>query len=172
MFFSYFAILDKSNPDESIAFRRRMTSNKKGEIELARTLAQRVMQLRQMKNMTVLDLAKACRWEIRRIEDIEAGLEVWLSVHDRNVLARGLKQVPAILAEVEATPDEMFADADKRKGIDLEELAARVLAGEANLPCPRCGKILKSQIETASDYEGKPIHFARAYCPVCPFALR
>lgn len=140
------------------------------EPELAETLSRRVSQLRIMKNLTVLDLAKACRFSIERIEGIESGLEIWLSVTDRTILARALGVLPAVLKEVECNP----ADLTERRlpGCDLDELAGRVLKGEKDLSCPNCGTKLKCSIERALDFEGLPTSFARAYCPSCPFALR
>ena len=146
---------------------------KKYEIELAPTLAQRVQQLRAMYNMTVLDLAKATRFPVERIEAIESGVEIWLSVTDRAILARALRQVPAVLREVESSPEELWPG---RKGAnreqEIDELAERILAGETKLPCPDCGEALKTTVEQAYDFEGNPEQYAHAYCSVCPFALR
>ncbi len=145
--------------------------HKKQNQELAETLAKRVVQLREGRNMTVLDLARATRFSVNRIDEIESGIELALSVPDRSVLARALGVLPAVLREVELDYDVLQSRPQKPK-VDLEELAERVLAGEVNLECPKCGQILRTAIETALDFEGRPTEFARAYCPVCPFAIR
>lgn len=139
------------------------------EPELADTLSRRVSQLRIMRNMTVFDLAKACRFPLERIEGIESGLEIWLSVTDRTILARALGVLPALLKEVECNPEDF---AEMQSSSNLDELAERVLQGETGLSCPNCGTVLKTSVERALDFEGNPTSFARAYCPSCPFALR
>ena len=47
--------------------------------KLAETLSQRVAQLRELRNMTVRDLARASRFGLKRVEDIESGMETWFS---------------------------------------------------------------------------------------------
>src|SRR6185369_11111373 len=60
------------------------------EFKLAPTLATRVFQLREFRSLTVKDLAQLARFTPERISDIEAGLETWLSVTDRQKLAKAL----------------------------------------------------------------------------------
>lgn len=122
--------------------------------------------------MTIVDLAKATRFSITRIEAIESGQEVWLSVTDRSVLARGLGVQPEVLKEVEFCPSDLRQSSFEIPVNDYDELAERILAGELNIECPKCGKLLKTAIENALDFEGQATQYARAYCPVCPFALR
>src|SRR5262249_19088297 len=70
-------------------------------MKLADTLAQRVGQLREFRNMTVRDLAKASRFDVRRLEEIESGMETWFSSTERQLLAKALSVEPALLLEVE-----------------------------------------------------------------------
>jgi len=148
-----------------------MKKPKPSGINLEETLSRRVRQLRENRNMTVLDLAKNCRFTTKRIDDIESGIEIWLSFADRSILARALGVAPAILKEVEACPSDIESESQASL-IDLEALADSVLKGEKNLTCPKCGAVLKTSIENALDFDGHPTQFARAYCPVCPFAIR
>lgn len=160
----YFHLVEKGND---------VKERKKSEAELADTLSRRVNKLREMRNMTVLDLAKSCRFTVSRIEAIESGLEIWLSFTDRTILARALGVMPAFLKEVESSPAELPEGEEyKQASEELENLAELVLAGKENLSCPKCMAILKTGIESALDFEGNPTRFARAYCPVCPFVLR
>ncbi len=148
---------------------------KKGQDgKLAESLSQRVGQLRERLNMTVLDLAKHCRFSIEKIERIESGMDVWLSVTDRTILARALRVLPAVLQEVEADPSQIIDSLkeENRTAHDLEGMAAKILAGKKNIECPDCAATLKSSIEDAFDFEGNLVRLAHAYCPVCPFVLR
>src|SRR5262249_23206631 len=65
--------------------------------QLEPTLAQRVRQLREFRNMTVKDLAKLSRFKISRLEEIELGFENWLSSSDRQLLAKALSVEPSVL---------------------------------------------------------------------------
>jgi transcriptional regulator with XRE-family HTH domain len=139
-------------------------------IQLAPTLAQLVHQLRELRNMTIKDLAQATKFGRVRIEDIESGLETWLSVTDRQILSKALVVEPAIIQAVE-----------KRTNTDVEEefsqtvskqLNAAILKGARDLECPKCGGILKCSVQEGIDLENNPIHFAKAFCMKCPFVLR
>lgn len=148
-----------------------MNPPKRQSPPLEKTLARRVSQLRDLKNLTVLDLSRVTRMSVKRIEAIESGQEIWLSIRDRTVLARALGVQPAILQEVEACPSEM-SPARMQSVAAVDEIAERILAGEVQIPCPQCQTNLKVSVEDALDFEGRPTQFARGYCPVCPFSLR
>lgn len=150
-----------------------MKYQNKRDQPLAETLARRVAQLRDMHNMTVLDLAKACRFPVARIEAIEGGLEVCLSVYDRQVLAKALKVIPAVLLEVEALPEHVrrMRNFIQQNKPNIDDLTDRILDGETNVPCPKCGTTLTSSIETALDYEDRPVSIAKAYCKECLFRI-
>lgn len=140
-------------------------------IPLEKTLARRVRQLRELKNLTVLDISRASRMSLKRVEAIESGQEIWLSIKDRTILARALGVQAAILQEVEACPTELTET--RLASIQaVDEIADRILAGEVQIPCPKCNTMLKCSVENAIDIEGQPTQFARAYCPVCPFSVK
>lgn len=135
---------------------------------LATSLARRVQQLRDFRNMTVRDLGKYSRLGLQRIEDIEAGIETWLSATERQLLAKGLAVEPMLLQEVEIRPygsDEHLQEAQPR-------LAEAILSGRRELQCPQCGGSLRCSVQDALDLDGLPTRFAKAYCLKCPFVLR
>lgn len=138
--------------------------------DLAPTLAQRVFQIRQMRNLTVLDLAKMSRFGVTRIEDIESGVENWLSASDRQLLARALNVEPLILQEVEAKRLENASEEEKLR--TQEDLAEKILKGMKEQTCPNCGGSLKCSIEHGLDLDGRVQEFAKAFCLKCPFVLR
>lgn len=137
------------------------------DLELAPTLARRVNQLRELRNLTVLDLARMTRFTTKRIEDIEAGMESWLSATDRQRLATALAIEPQVLRDVEAR-----SGLDSGGRVDVSSLTAAILAGAKELECPKCGDRLRCSIQDAFDLEGNPTQFAKAFCMKCPFVLK
>ncbi len=138
--------------------------------DLAPSLAQRVFQIREMRNLTVKDLAKMSRFSISRIEDIESGVETWLSASDRQLLARALSIEPLLLLEVEGKRLDI-ASADEKLKIQVD-LAEKILQGQKEQTCPNCGNSLKCSIEHGLDLDGRVQEFAKAFCIQCPFVLR
>lgn len=140
---------------------------------LGPTLASRVQQLREFRNMTVRDLAGSSRFSIERIEDIEAGLETWLSTTERQRLAKALSIEPARLQQVEYRA-RRFANEDDTSSSEgvHQQLTESILSGARDLECPDCGSTLKCSIQEGIDIEGMPTYFAKAYCLKCPFILR
>jgi transcriptional regulator with XRE-family HTH domain len=136
---------------------------------LAPTLARRVFQLREFRNLTVKDLARWSRFTLKRIEDIEAGMESWLSSTDRQRLAKALNVEPWVLEEVET---RYYQDDAQLRQAQNEQLTLSILAGYRQLNCPDCGADLKCSIQEGFDLEGKPIRLAKAFCLKCPYVLR
>lgn len=135
---------------------------------LAPTLAQRVQQLRDFRNLTVRDLARLARFKPQRVEDIESGMETWLSSTDRQMLAKALNIEPYLLQEVEVRRDT----GDSPEFIDeCKRISESILLGAKTLECPRCRSTLRCTIQEALDIEGQPIRFPRAFCMKCPFVL-
>jgi hypothetical protein len=118
--------------------------------------------------MTAKDVARSSRLGLARIEDLEAGLETWMSATDRQMLAKALSVDPFLLQEVESRPP---AEGDKL----LEEEARithAILQGVRDLECPNCGGSLRCSVTDALDIDGQPTRFAKAFCTKCPFILR
>jgi hypothetical protein len=149
---------------------RQLPSN----IKLAPTLARRLVQVREIRNMTVVDVAAHANFPIKRIEDLEAGLETWMSSTDRQKLAKALSIEPGLLKEVEERhkdiaplPVSHMLDAET-----AENLARDILDGVENLKCPDCGQPLRTNVIDGFDMDGHPTQFAKAFCTKCPYVLR
>jgi transcriptional regulator with XRE-family HTH domain len=138
------------------------------DIALGTTLAQRVKQLREYRNMTVKDLARWSRFPINRIEDIESGIETWLSSAERQLLCKALVIEPSLLEEVEVRG---FLNDSKQLEIVRYDLSQFVLRGDSNLRCPLCAEPLQCSIQEGFDLEGDPIRLPKAFCRSCPFVL-
>ncbi len=139
------------------------------QLKLAATLAQRLQQIRHLRNMTVKDVAKASHFSQQRIEDLECGLETWLSTTDRQLLAKALVVEPALLEEVEV---KTFEADDVTRQIRNFELTQAILAGARDRDCPDCGKNLRCSVQEGIDLDGQVVHFAKAYCLRCPYVLK
>jgi hypothetical protein len=138
-------------------------------LKLAPTLAQRVNQLREVRNMTVRDLANSSKLVLQRIEDIEGGMETWLSVTDRQLLARALGVEPHVLQEVECRTSTQTNEVVYSFEQDL---SLKILEGQREIDCPNCGGPLKCSVQQALDMDGNPVRFPKAFCTKCPFILK
>jgi transcriptional regulator with XRE-family HTH domain len=143
-------------------------------MELKPTLAGRVNQIREFRNLTLRDLAKSTRFTVARLEDIESGLETWLSSADRQILATALRIEPHILKDVEsrAVDDEDGVGVTEIPLAVLEDLADAILHGERDIKCPRCKTTMVCSIQEGIDLEENLIQLPMAYCPKCPFVLK
>jgi transcriptional regulator with XRE-family HTH domain len=137
------------------------------------TLARRISQLREFKNMTVQDLASTCRFTVARVEDLEAGLETWLSATDRQSLASALSIEPVYLQEVEcrASTNKIKESAAYNQQI-IDQITDAIFAGVRDLECPDCGSTLSCSTQEGFDIEGYRVALAKAFCIKCPFILR
>jgi transcriptional regulator with XRE-family HTH domain len=143
------------------------------DLKLGSTLARRIWQLRDVRNMTVRDLAKASRFSVERIDDIEQGLETWLSSTDRQVLAKALNVEPILLQEVERRAKINAENYDQQLvTAHHDRLAESILSGARDLECPNCGGTLKCTVQEGWDLHQKPICFPKAFCLSCPFLFR
>lgn len=138
------------------------------DLSLGSTLAQRVRQLREFRNMTQTDLSKSCRFSLKRVEELESGLETWLSATDRQMLAKALIVDPSLLQEVETRPP---ISEENTQALE-EQLTQAILSGHRELECPKCGASLHCSVQDALDIEDKPVRFAKAFCTRCPFILK
>lgn len=142
------------------------------DMELKPTLAGRVNQIREFRNLTIRDLAKDTRFTASRIEDIESGLETWLSSSDRQILATALRIDPQILKEVESRAIEEEPTVTEVSREVLEDLADAILHGEREIKCPRCKTTMVCSVQEGIDLEENQIYLPMAYCPQCPFVLK
>ncbi|CAN5490242.1 hypothetical protein BH11CYA1_BH11CYA1_23160 [soil metagenome] len=140
--------------------------------ELPKSLARRIAELRERKNLTVRDLAQDSRFTKERIEDIESGLETWLSSTDRQLLARALAVDPYIIQEAETRPRLEESDDPVAYAAILADLSDSILKGVKEHECPQCGNTLRCRVQEGLDIEELPVFIAKAFCQKCPFILK
>ncbi len=139
---------------------------------LPKTLASRVSFLRNARKIHIAELALKARVPVKLLEDIEAGIETWLSVTVRQRIASILKVDPIILEEVEVKTISS-QELQKEPPMELlERISEDILSGIKNINCPLCSSPLKIWIQEGLDLNENPVKAAKAHCTVCVFQLR
>jgi len=142
--------------------------------QLPATLAQRVRFLREQRMLSLEHVAHHARISLRQLEDIEAGIEMFLSPSVRQRLARVLRVRPQRLKDVEQPPqpsrEEMSGIAYRQaKGAELLE-AIRENPAEA-YRCPDCAAALVIRVFERRDLHDQPFSVIKAHCSQCLFRL-
>ena len=141
------------------------------EHNLPNTLAARVSFIRNARGIHILELAKEARVSVNLIEEVESGIETWLSVAVRQRIARVLKVDPIILEEVEIKRE--FKDLLKDPQLEIiERIQNEIMDGVRNITCPVCGHPLKIWIQEGFDLNENPVKSPKAHCTVCVFQLK
>ncbi len=117
-----------------------------------KTLANRILALRNLNNLSIAELSKLTKIKIQQLEDIESGLDTWLSVVVRQKLANALKVEPVIIQEVE------FQSYQDIKYIDKET-------------CPTCNLKLIKKTYHGLDHNSLDIELVKYFCPKCPYVI-
>lgn len=135
------------------------------------TLAGRIRHLREKRYMTPDLLAIKAQVPVGLIEDIEAGIELFLAPSVRQRIARVLHVRPSQISEVEIQPE--FNDAEvpllQRKGFSLRE--AILEDPDAPHLCPSCGAPLAVRLFERRDLQDRPLIVIKANCTRCLFRL-
>jgi transcriptional regulator with XRE-family HTH domain len=133
-------------------------------VKLPDTLAQRVRFLREQRGVTIQRLAELCGLSVQLIEDIEAGIELFLAPSSRQRLARGLRVQSAVIKMVEKPVPRPERTGKGPQPPSLEALWANP---EQRLYCPECGAELTVRMFERQDLQGHPIHTAKIHCTRC-----
>lgn len=130
------------------------------------TLSEFIQKKREKLGLTPYGLALRCNVDTEIIEEIEAGRELFLPVTIRQNLAKGLKVNPNEIKKYEKNVDCEF--------VSLEEIASlkeRILDGETELYCPKCGSELVVRIAKMMDLEDNVVLHPKAHCSKCVFQI-
>lgn len=138
---------------------------------LPNTLAERVRYFREKRQLTAPVLASRALVSLQMVEDIEAGIEMFLAPSVRQRLARVLHVQPRQIEEVEKTPEVNDTEIPMlhRKGISLRE--AILEDPEAPYLCPSCGAPLAVRFFDRRDLKDKPLIVIKANCTRCLFRM-
>ena len=130
------------------------------------SLAEFIQQKREKAGLSVIGLADKTNIRLETLEDIEAGKELFLSVTQRQQLARVLKCSPKELKERERSFEFQNIEDDT-----IEELKSKILRHETNLRCPMCGEPLITRIAKMYDLDDNLVLQPKAHCTKCVFQI-
>ena len=131
------------------------------------SLAEFIQKRRENAGLSVSGLAKKTTIKQEILEDIEAGKELFLSVTQRQQIARVLKCSPKELKSHERDYKFEIISNDT-----IDELKTKILNRETNLRCPLCGEPLVTRIARMYDLEDNLILQPKAHCVKCVFQIK
>lgn len=135
----------------------------------SQTLAQRVQQRREEVGLSQKGLADAANIPLTQVQDIESGIELFLSPSVRQKLARALKIKPSVLKNLEkpAPPPRPPLSLEARERY-IDEILHFPNQPHA---CPVCGERLDVRIFERRDLEDNLLIEVKANCSRCLFRL-
>jgi len=131
------------------------------------SLAQFVQQHREKLGLSAGGLAKKCHLELNLIEQIEAGVELFLPTTVRLNLAKGLKCSHTEIKEYEKDFETKFIDEEI-----IKVLKNRILNEEPDLVCPKCHSPLVTRIAKMYDLEDNLMLHPKGRCSKCVFQIK
>ena len=130
------------------------------------SLAEFIQLKREKAGYSTYGLAERTGIPIEVLEDIESGKELFLSVTQRQKLARVLKCSPTEIKKYEREYEFNLVDNDA-----IEDIKSRILKRETNLKCPMCGEPLITRIARMHDLEDNLVLQPKAHCVKCIFQI-
>ena len=131
------------------------------------SLAEFIIQKREKTGLSITGLANKTSIKLEILEDIEAGKELFLSVTQRQQLARVLKISPKELKEHERSYefDEISDDV-------IDNIKTQILNHKTDLRCPMCGEPLVTRIAKMYDLDDNLVLQPKAHCTKCVFQIK
>ena len=137
------------------------------KITVMESLAEFIQTNREKLGLTTLGLAKKANLELQVLEDIESGKDLFLSVSQRQKLARVFKCSPNEFKLRERSYEFKLIEYDK-----IAEIRNKILKHETNLRCPMCGEPLVTRIAKMYDLEDNLTLIPKAHCVKCIFQIK
>ena len=131
------------------------------------TLAEFIQKRREHAGLSIIGLADKTNIKLEILEDIESGKELFLSVPQRQQLARVLKCSPKELKQYERSYEFQIVSDET-----IDDLKRRILNHETNLKCPMCGEPLITRIAKMYDLEDNLVLQPKAHCVKCVFQIK
>lgn len=131
------------------------------------SLAEFIIRKRENAGLSASGLANKANIKLEIIEDIESGKELFLSVTQRQQIARVLKISPKELKEYERSYEFEEISDDV-----IENIKAQILNHKTDLHCPMCGEPLVTRIAKMYDIEDNLVLQPKAHCTKCVFQIK
>lgn len=131
-----------------------------------KTLAKFIYFKREEIGLTQKGLSVASNIPLSEIEEIEEGRILFLSVTQRQALAKVLKCEPSEIKVLEKDIVDNIISPEI-----IESLKELILNGAGGLKCPKCGAALDTKIEKMYDLEDNLVLHPKAHCTKCPFQI-
>lgn len=131
------------------------------------SLAEFIQTTREKAGYSIYGLADRANIAIEVLEEIESGKELFLSVTQRQKLARALKCSPDEIKKYERSYEfRMVSDET------IDDLKSKILKRETNLRCPMCGEPLVTRVARMHDLEDNLVLQPKAHCVKCIFQIK
>ena len=131
------------------------------------SLSEFIRNKREKIGLSVTGLANKTNISPEILEDIESGKELFLSVTQRQQLARVLKVSPKELKEYERSYEFQEISGDV-----IDNLKNQILNHKTNLHCPLCGEPLVTRIARMYDLDDNLVLQPKAHCVKCVFQIK
>lgn len=131
------------------------------------SLAEFIQKRREKAGLSIIGLANKTNIKLEILQDIEDGKELFLSVTQRQQLARVLKCQIQELKDHERSFEFQTISDDV-----IDNLKTRILKHETNLRCPMCGEPLVTRIAKMYDIEDNLVLQPKAHCVKCVFQIK
>ena len=132
-----------------------------------KSLAEFVQKKRENVGLSITGLANKTNIKLEILEDIEAGKELFLSVPQRQQLARVLKCSPNELKEYERSFE--FQEISDEV---IDNIKTQILNHKTDLRCPMCGEPLVTRIAKMYDLDDNLVLEPKAHCVKCVFQIK
>ena len=132
-----------------------------------KSLAEYIIQKREKAGLSITGLANKTNIKLEILEDIESGKELFLSVTQRQQLARVLKVSPNEIKEYERSYEFQEISDDI-----IENLKTQILNHKTDLRCPMCGELLITRIAKMYDLDDNLVLQPKAHCTKCVFQIK
>lgn len=134
---------------------------------MKKTLAQFIQEKRDDLGLSPKGLAMESNLDLRFIEDIESGKELFLPVTARQSIAKVLRCHPEEIRRLEKDFDNNLVSQQI-----IDSIKELILNGAGGLKCPRCGANLTTKIEKMFDLEDNVVYHPKAHCTKCVFQIK
>ncbi len=131
------------------------------------SLAEYIIKKREQAGLSTIGLANKTSIKLEILEDIESGKELFLSVTQRQQLARVFKVSPKEIKQYERSYEFQEISDDV-----IDNIKTQILNHKTDLKCPMCGEPLITRIAKMYDLDDNLVLQPKAHCTKCVFQIK